>query len=186
MNEVHVPIDVQLQRMANMRRQGHTFQQIGDEFSISKQGAWLRLDKYHPGMKPGGVSEKKVALLVGCSSSYLRELRDRGVLSPLRVGWIFRYDRGEIEKAMLAVQRVCSHCGASFPSGGSAKYCLVCRAKRKRYNYSFFSAESKKRHFEQCKRWRKEHPEQAKVIQQRAMKRYVERQRMKVEVGSVS
>jgi len=166
------------QQMANMRRQGHTFQQIGDEVGITREGARLRLEKYFPGLKPASVSEKETAKIVGCSASQLRTLRGGGVLKPKRIGYMWLYDREEIEKAVLAVQRVCAHCGKGFLMFGSASCCPECRVERIRYNYPFLSGEGKKKHCEAIKRWQQKNPERAKAIQQRAMRRYAEKQRV--------
>jgi len=164
-------------QMADMRKEGHTFQQIGDKLGVSKQAVQQRLKRYDPELKPAGVSEEKAAAIIGCSTSLLSALRERGVVNPKRMAYSWAYDANEIQKALLATRRICPHCGKEFLLYGTAKYCPECRAERKRYPYPFLSAEGKKKFAEYVNRWRDENPERRRVIDLRAKEKYREKHR---------
>lgn len=164
-------------QIADMRRQGHTLQAISDKVGVTRERVRQILAKHYGEIKTNLVPEVKLARIIGCPVTRLRKLRISGVINPVRYECSYLYDRNEIEKAMLALQRNCEHCGVLLPMKNVGKRCPECKKEYKRYAYPFLSDEAKKRANKAAIKWQKQHPEQYKEAQQRAEKTYWEKKK---------
>ena len=157
-------------QMAQMKINGHILQSIGDEFGITKQGADLILKKHYPGIASRLLTEAAVAELIGSSPCTLQVRRKEGTVNPIRMGDFWRYDRTEIEKAYLAIQKACAMCGKAI--GGNRRYCLECSLERRRNRYRYLSPQAKINHLAAVANWQKAHPEQVKALNKKARAKY--------------
>lgn len=153
-----------------MRKDGDTLQSIGDKIGVTRERVRQILNQYYGGTKTSFLSEHQVAVLCGCSDRIIGRMREQGLVNPRLSGHYKLYDRDEVEKAYLAYLRQCAMCGASI--GLTRKYCKECTAKRQRYFYPYRSQEGKEKARKATQKWRNNHPEQLKIIQARAMKKF--------------
>ncbi len=109
-----------------MREHGYSLQAIGDTIGVTKQAVDLALKTHYPGVKPMLIPEEAVAKMIGCSIYRLRILRKKGTINPKHRNSIWRYSRDDIDAAMVALQRVCAHCGKPLPLKWNRKYCDIC------------------------------------------------------------
>lgn len=159
--------------IASLRRQGNTLQAIGNTVGRTRERVRQILVEHYGRVEMELLPEGRAARIIGCGRWRLVKLRKSGVTHPVRLGiWFWLYDREEIEKAMLALQRTCPHCGNPLSLEKTRKYCPECSKESRRYNYPFMSEEAKREHIQACVRWQKEHPERTRELRRRAHKKY--------------
>lgn len=162
--------------IAALRRDGYSLQSIGDTIGVTRERVRQILNEYYGGTKVPLLNEAQAAKICGCSSAMIRKLRKQGKISPkIRGSRVYYYDRDNIEKAYLALQKNCTMCGK--PIKQRHKYCEKCGIERQRYIYPFLSPDNKKKHLRACSKWQREHPERYKIIQAKATRNYLEKQR---------
>lgn len=157
--------------IADMRRHGHTLQQIGDRVGITRERVRQILEKHYGKIAATFLNESALEKLIGCQKGRIKSLRERGILNPQHRSWFYLYDRYEAEKAMLALQRNCKHCGEPLLLKHNGIYCPGCQKEYRRYTYPFLTDEMKRRANLRAIAWMKNHPEKAKEIQKRADRR---------------
>lgn len=163
-------------QIADMRRQGHTLQEIGNTVGVTRERVRQILTEHYGRVEISLFKEAGAAKIIGCSAERLKKLRENGVVVPTRSGkWFWLYSRGEMEKAMLALQRNCEHCGAPLPIKNIGKRCPKCKADYVRNTYPFKNDEGKRKHIESCIRWQKNHPERHRKLCNKAVKKYQQR-----------
>jgi ribosomal protein S27AE len=123
-------------QMVEMRRSGYTLQKIGDYVGVSRERVRQILEEHHVKPEAGLLTETKVANVIGCSIGRLRRLRQQGMLNPVHRGNPFHYyDRAELEKVKLALQRRCPRCGELLPMVHVGRYCSRCQSANRKYRY---------------------------------------------------
>ena len=152
------------------RLSGQTLQQIGDELGVSRERVRQVLKSYFHVKGIPFLRSKDVQRVTGLSPYMVWEkARELGVK---KQGSCFVWDRDSIAKllsdviAKCSISRVCRVCERPI----TAKYRRVfCSEKcRRKSNYRFLSPEKKAHHLFLTKGWQREHPVEAKTIQDRA------------------
>jgi AraC-like DNA-binding protein len=119
-------------QMVEMRRSGYTLQKIGDSVGVSRERVRQILKEHHVKPESQLLTESKVAKAIGCSICRLRRLRKQGMLNPLHRGNPFHYyDRAELEKVKLVMERRCPRCGELLPMVHMGKYCSRCQSMKR-------------------------------------------------------
>ncbi len=109
-----------------MRQAGLTLQQIGDIVGVTRERVRQILQKNFGTTRVRSLPcEWEAAKILGCAYSTLRDVRERGLLHPIRVGLFIRYSEEELKKADSILKKKCAHCGHIFL--GNGKYCPDCR-----------------------------------------------------------
>lgn len=158
--------------IAQMRRSGSTLAEIGNVVGVSRERIRQILNQYYGGTHMACLTENKLAEVIGCYVNRLVELRQKGILRPRHTSSLYIYDQREAEKAMLAIQKFCIHCGEPVPKYNSS-YCNVCSTEQRRKPWKFRSEESKKQCREAMNRWNDAHPDRHKEICDKATKKFV-------------
>lgn len=171
-----MPQDYEMLR--KMRTEGNTLREIGETVGVSRERVRQILAQCYGGAKILLLPESRVEDLIGCSRGRLARLRENGIINPKHTSWFWLYDRDEIEKAMLALQRSCPYCGKLLPLKTQGKYCSECSRERMRYHYPFLSEEAKRQNIERTRRWHKGHPERTREINIKARAKYREKKRL--------
>lgn len=166
------------QKMYALKRRGYSLQWIGDRFGVTRERVRQILAKHYGEIHIELLPENKVARVIGCTVSRLKALKQKGILTPKHYGHAWLYKRDEMEKAILALQRNCQHCGQPILVGdGGWKYCPECREEHKRYSYPFRTGEGKKKCEEASRSWKRRNPEKARISQKRAEQKRQEKRR---------
>lgn len=167
--------------IAKMRSEGYSLQFIGNTCGgVSRERIRQVLNKHFGGIKPAVLTENAVAKLLGCQYYQVTALRTKGIVTPKRMGHFWCYNRDEIEKAALGIQKLCRDCGKPIVKRKRCiYYCLECAELRRRYSYRYRGKEGKEKHRILVKRWMVDHPEQTKEIQHRAAKKFYEKMKKK-------
>ena len=93
-------------QIVKMRRSGYTLQEIGDYVGVTRERVRQMLQEHQAKTEAVLLIETKVAKLIGCSTDRLKRLRRQGIVNPMHRGKRFHcYDRAELEKVKLALQR---------------------------------------------------------------------------------
>jgi len=120
-------------QMVEMRRSGYTLQKIGDHVGVSRERVRQILEEHHVKPESQLLTESKVAKVIGCSIYRLRRVRKQGRLNPLHRGNPYHYyDKADLEKVKLALQRHCPRCGELLPMVHVGKYCSRCQNGNRR------------------------------------------------------
>lgn len=156
------------------RQEGDTLQQIGDRVNRSRERIRQLLEEHYETTEISGfISRARLSEIIGCSSLRLKRLEEQGLLNPFRRGYHHLYNKDEAERAVLVLQKFCKQCGKVIPLESLARVrCSDCSLEFRRNHYPFMTAEAKAQHYKLVMRWKKEHPEAYKVIQQRAQAKY--------------
>lgn len=161
-----------------LRDQGLTLQAIGDKVGVTRERVRQILNEhYNTAGISGLIARYQLAQIIGCSEPRLKMLEREGKLNPLHSGRSFFYNRDEAERAVLALQRFCLHCGEPLPLKHSAKYCSKCQKDYRRNAYHFVSKESKRRRIEASESWHRRHPEKTQEIVNRAVAKFMAKKR---------
>ena len=151
--------------VADMRKEGHTLQEIGAHCGVSRETIRQVLAKYYPNLKPVVLNETEAAKLLGISTYMLSCLRQRSLISPIPHGRCGQYyDLALIVKAGDLIFKPCRLCGKKV----KRVYCPKCGKKVRRNQYLVMSPEEKEKFRGRCVNWRQRHPERYKVSQARA------------------
>lgn len=165
-------------QIAELRKQGHTLQEIGDRVGVTRERVRQILEEHYGRIEIPLLPECKAAELIGCNPTRLDKLRRLGIIQPKRQGRCFRYSREDIEEAMLALQKQCLHCGEALRlKGRERKYCPACSKECRRYYYPFYGEEKKRKHNEKTRHWAEQHQEALREIHRKATRKYAERKR---------
>ena len=166
-----------------LRDDGFSLQAIGNEVGVTRERIRQILNEHYGTTKISGFTNRvKLAKVIGCSEYRLRKLEKECKINPIRHKWFYLYSKDEAEKAVLALQKNCVHCGESLPLKHQQKYCLKCRNDYKRYNYPFLSEEAKKKCREASKSWQETHPERTRELNKRAKDKYEAKRRISHEI----
>lgn len=158
--------------IAQMRRSGSTLAEIGNAVGVTRERIRQILNQYYPGTQMSCLKESQLAKVIGCHPKRLIKLRQQGILKPRHTSGLYLYDKDEVEKAMLAIQKLCIHCGEPVPKYNQV-YCAVCSAEQRRNPYKFRSEEGKKHCIEASRNWQNAHPDRYKEICDRAMQKHL-------------
>jgi len=158
----------EIETMRQMRQSGANLRQIASHFGISHETVRQRLS----GVTSDKITTAEIARLAGCSKGYIKKLKRQGVIQPAvasrrRTLWspdtiatIIIYNDG---------QR-CPVCHQPVPVNRHIYCSRRCYLEAHRYKNSPEPARRRQR--ESTARWKANHPEQAKEIDQRKGKRY--------------
>ena len=120
-------------KIVQMRQSGYTLQEIGDYAGVTRERIRQLLLKHCGNIEMSLLKESVLAREIGCPVWRLRKLRIQGILEARYRGKRFHcYDKGELEKVTLALQRYCQQCGKLIETNHFRKYCPQCREKRSR------------------------------------------------------
>lgn len=173
-----------IKEVVEMRYEGATLREIGSHFNVSAERIRQVLEReYGTSQLNMYMPESHVAQLLGVPASYMRKLRDEGVVTPTRreKGHIWLYTKVEIEKARDSVKRrECTLCGKRLTLA-QTKFCSECGKKVRHNRYLVFTPEQKKIHSARMIRWRKEHPEWVKAHQREYSIRYQAKVKKNIE-----
>lgn len=163
-----------------MRQSGASLDQIASRFGISRE--WVRrlLIKYHGSTRVQELLRAaELARQAGCSQSYIRKLRRRGTIQPAQVvGKGRTHWKPETVDTIVRYRssQQCRICNRPLPDNHWVYCSRACWIEAYRYNryyrYDRMSEEEKRLHNERVARWRKNHPEQARDIEQRKQRKY--------------
>lgn len=108
----------------NLRQQGYTLQEVGDKYGVSKQAVWQRLvRRYRTTKVPNLLAREAFAKFLGCTSSKLMALEEKGLVKPIHYNYTYlyrRYDAGKVAKLLIKpppvalVELTCEVCGGKF------------------------------------------------------------------------
>lgn len=161
--------------IADLKREGHSLRSIGRKIDRSGERVRQILDEHYPNIVVPFLSEEAVAKLFGCSAAVLTRLRQEGVINPKRYGFVFRYSCDDVEKVRLALQRFCRICDSPVPKDRTVYCSEACKLESRKYKHR--PERYKEAHNRCVKNWMRRHPEQTRVIQSKAAKKYLERQK---------
>lgn len=163
-------------QLADMRRSGASLQQIGDKAGVTRERIRQILKRHYGKIQVPLLVEKQAARIIGCGEWRLEKLREQGMLNPKHMGGRWLYDRDELEKAMLLLQRVCAHCDEPIPLAvPTFKYCEKCSRDRYRNQWPFLSEDAKKAATAAHYSWQKRHPERVREILRKAGRTFREK-----------
>lgn len=159
----------ELETMHQMRQSGGSLRQIGSHFGVSHETVRKRLS---PTRIQNLLTTPEVAHLAGCSQSYIRKLRQQGAIQPTVTG------RGRALWPPETIATIiiyndghrCRMCQAPVPSNRHVYCSEACYIEGSRSKNRPEAARKQQR--ERMARWRANHLEQAKEIEQRKGKRY--------------
>ena len=164
--------------IVEMRQSAASLQQIASRFGVSRERIRQVLVEQYGSTKVNrllGVAE--LARHAGCSQSYIRKLRRRGIIQPAKVVGKKR-TLWKSETIDTIIQYISSHpcrvCNKLLPSNRwvyCSRECWV-KAYRHRHRYIKMSEQEKRLHNEKVARWQKNHPEQARDIRRRGQRKY--------------
>lgn len=161
------------EKIASMRTEGFTLEDIGSEVGLTKERIRQILEKDYPSVKTESLTERALAKLLGCSTGKLVRMRERGVISPRITGKRHStiYSPAEIKKAQKALKLNCAGCGR--PLGPDRQiFCKECRKEYSRYPYPFLTDEQKEKRRQSTRDWIDRNPERVKKTRARAYKKY--------------
>lgn len=158
-----------------MRQSGASLQQIADRLGISRERVRqllvrhcgsTRVDAYLLGMT-------ELARGVGCSTSYIRKLRRRGITRPAKIvgkkKTLWKPETVDTILTYMASHR-CPICNGTVP-GNRQSYCSwTCLAEARRHRYMKMTDHEKKLHNKKVARWEKSHPAEAEIMQRKQKK----------------
>lgn len=163
-------------QLADMRRGGASLEQIGDKTGVTKERIRQILKRRYGKIQIPFLVEEKAARIIGCGAWRLEKLRKHGLLNPKHMGRRWLYDRDELEKAMLLLQRVCAHCDEPIPiTVATFKYCVRCSRDRYRNQWPFLSEDGKRAATAAHRSWQKRHPEKFREICRKAGRTFREK-----------
>lgn len=155
--------------MYQMRQSGATLDQLGSRFGISRERArQLLIARYGSARVRKLLTTTELCRLVGCTWKYIDKLKWRGVIQPaMMVGHGRTLWKPESVVAVIEYtdRYRCPVCHRPVPSYRKVYCSRRCYLEARRYKNQ--PLEAKRRHNERVKRWRTEHPAEAKRIQQR-------------------
>lgn len=165
-------------QLADMRRSGASLRQIGNITGVTRERIRQILKRHYGKIQVPFLTEKRAARIIGCGDWRFKKLREQGLLKPKHMGRRWLYDRDELEKAMLLLQRVCTHCGKPIPIVARGyKYCMKCSEDYRRNYYPFLDDDGKRAFIKANLSWRKRHPEKVREIQRKASRRFEEKRK---------
>jgi len=154
------------------RSQGKSLRQLGQMFNRSHE--WIRQLLARDGSPQVTLlSEKRVAAKLGYTAHWIAQLREKGLVNPMRLGWYWLYSEEQVRQiaALIAEIKKCQRCGRPRPPG-SRRLCRECSQYRRKHHYLFLSPEAKARHRERCRAWGRANPEKLEELRSRASKKY--------------
>lgn len=156
--------------MHQMRQSGATLEQVGSRFGISRERVrQLLTANYGSTRVQELLTATELARLAGCTWKYIDKLRQRGVIQPAKVIG-HRTTLWKAESAATVIEYIDNHrcpvCNKTVPTNREVYCSKECYLEARRYKN--MPEEKKRRHNELMKRWRDEHPEEARQILQRA------------------
>jgi hypothetical protein len=132
-------------QITEMRRSGYTLREIGDSVGVTRERIRQLLQQHHVNVDILLLSEKRMAKVIGCPVGRIVKLREQGIINSRNHGKRSHYyDTGELEKAKLALQRHCLHCGQPLTMNYIGKYCYKCRVGLRGRNYPFLSQQGRR------------------------------------------
>lgn len=131
---------VDVKAAMDMKQEGHTLQQIGDRFGVSRERVRQMLDTYS--FIPHLLTRRQVEKLLKVSCHTLSDREKKGVLHPIRKGNSFYFYRMEdISEIRELVTKRCIGCGMVIPRLNT--WCHGCLLEHKR----FVNRETSKKHY---------------------------------------
>lgn len=166
-------VQTKLDIMHQMRQSGITLDQIGNRFGITRERVrQLLAERYGSTRVRELLTATELARLAGCTWKYIDKLKQRGIIQPAEV---VGHGRTLWKPQSIAIvieyidQHRCPVCHRPVPSNRQVYCSRGCYLEARRYKNQ--TKEARRQHDERVKRWRAEHPEKAKQIQQRAQAR---------------
>jgi len=159
--------------MHQMRQSGATLDRIGSRFGITRERVRQLLTKHYGSTRIQDLlTIAELARLSGCGYSYIDKLKRRGVIQPAMV---VSHKKALWKPETIATittyidRHRCPMCHGPVPSNRQV-YC-----SREHYleahRYKNQPEEARRRHNGRTAKWLREHPEEAKQIQQRKQRR---------------
>jgi len=172
-------VDIYDGLIPNLLSEGHSLRDVGKRTGVSYERIRQVREKYYPGTERAVMFESELARRLGRNVSVILKWRLAGKLSPERMGHRWIYNAAEIAKAekLAAESRTCKQCGGKIV-GRNVRYCDGCGREHRRYNYPFLPDEQKARCSRAARDWQRRHPERARVMLDRAAKRFIEKRRV--------
>jgi len=163
-------IQTRLDTMHQMRQSGATLDQVGSRFGITREGARQLLTEHYGSTRVRELlTATELARLAGCTWKYIDKLRLQGVIRPAMVvghGRTLWKPETIVTIIMYIDRHRCPVCHQPVPSNRQVYCSHGCYLEARRYKNQ--PEEARRRHREMVNRWRAEHPEEAKQIQQRS------------------
>lgn len=163
----------QTKAMHQMRQKGATLQQIASTFGISREEVRRQLTRHYGSTRIQDLlTAAELAHLAGCSYGYIDKLKRRGIIQPARVvggRTLWQPETVATITSYIDCHR-CPVCQQPVPSNRSVYCSEACYIEASRYKNRPEAV--RKRQQEATARWRANHPEQAREIDQRKAKKY--------------
>ena len=127
------------------RSKGKSLRQLGQMFNRSGERVRKVLAKYGP-PQVRLLPENSVAAKLGYSADWIAQLREKGLVNPIKPGgrWLYSEEQVKQIPALIAEARKCKQCGRPRPLG-SQRFCRECREYRQKHRYETLSPEAKVR-----------------------------------------
>jgi len=133
------------------RNKGKSLRQLGQMFNRSGERVRKILAKYGP-PQVAFLSEKRAAAKLGYTLWWIAQLREKGLVNPIRPGSFWLYSEEQVRQipSLIAEVRKCQRCGRPRPPG-SQRFCTECSQYRKKHKYETLSPKAKVRQRERCR-----------------------------------
>ena len=121
------------------RSRGKSLRRLGQMFGRSHEKIRQILIKYGP-PQVTLRSEDKVAAKLGYPAHWVAQLREKGLLNPIRPGsrWLYSEEQVRQIPALITDARKCQRCGKPRPLG-SLKFCTKCQQYWRKHRSEFLS-----------------------------------------------
>ena len=157
-----------------MRQKGATLQQIASTFGLSREGVrWLLTRHYGSTRIQELLSTTELRRLAGCTYNYIDKLKRRGLIQPAMVVGHGRalWPPQTIATIIMYIDRHrCPVCQRPVPTSRLVYCSRGCYLEA--HWYKNRSEAARRRQQESTARWRANHLEQAREIDQRKAKKY--------------
>jgi len=104
------------------RNKGKSLRQLGQMFNRSGERVRKILAKYGP-PQVAFLSEKRAAAKLGYTLWWIAQLREKGLVNPIRPGSFWLYSEEQVRQipSLIAEVRKCQRCGRPRPPGSEPK-----------------------------------------------------------------
>jgi len=158
--------EAQRNSVYGMRQSGATLQQIATHFGISRERVRQLLVEHRGSTQVRGLlGTHELAQKAGCSQTYIRKLRRRGILQPTMIVGseraLWKPETVDIIISYRASAR-CRVCNRPLPDNHWVYCSRACHIEAYSHRYRKMSEEARRLHDESVARWRERYPEEAK------------------------
>ena len=165
-------VQTRLDSMYEMRQSGATLDQVGSRFGITRERVRRLLTEHYDSTRIQDLlPAAELCRLAGCTRNYVDKLKRGGVIQPAKVvGERTLWKPETITTIIIEIdRRRCPVCHQPLPSDRLVYCSRQCYLEAHRYKNQ--PEEARRRHNERVARWKAQHPERARQIEQRKERR---------------